>query len=214
MKLVLYYAPITCALVPYVTLLEAGAQFDLHPLNFAKGQHMAPDFLAINSKHKVPVLLIDNKPLTENVAIQIWIARQFPEARLLPSDPFEEIKAISFMAWCASGIHPNLTPRAFPQWFCDLPGSEDSVRRLAEKRLFENLQIAEQMLDGRDWLFSHFSAADAYFFWCFRRTMQPHAQFAGLKNCAAHFERMSQRASVKTALAFEAKLLADWQPKT
>jgi glutathione S-transferase len=214
MKLALYYAPVTCAMVPYITLMEAGAQFDVRPLNFAKGQHMSPDFLAINPKHKVPVLSIDEKPLTENVAIQIWIARHFSEARLLPSDAFEEIKAISFMAWCASGIHPNLTPQAFPQWFCDAPGSDESVRRLAQKRMLENLQIAEQMLNGQDWFFGHFTAADAYFFWCFRRAAQTSADLAGLKNCVAHHERMEQRPSVKKTLAFEAKLLAEWQAKS
>ena len=31
----------------------------------------------MNPKHKVPVLLIDGEPLTENVAIQLFIARRF-----------------------------------------------------------------------------------------------------------------------------------------
>jgi len=33
----LYYAPITCALAPYITLTEAGAKFEVRPLNFKKG---------------------------------------------------------------------------------------------------------------------------------------------------------------------------------
>ncbi|MDB5864833.1 MAG: hypothetical protein JWO70_2639, partial [Betaproteobacteria bacterium] len=33
MKLTLYYAPMTCALVPYVTLTEAGAEFDVRDVN-------------------------------------------------------------------------------------------------------------------------------------------------------------------------------------
>jgi len=106
MQLILYYAPNACSLVPYVTLTEAGAPFEVHPLNFRKSQHMAPEYLRLNPKHKVPVLVIDGAPLTENVAIQIWIARHFPAARLLPSDPMQELHAISLLAWCASGIHP------------------------------------------------------------------------------------------------------------
>ena len=114
MKLVLYYAPMTCALVPYVTLTEVGAEFDVRPLNTRANQHKTPEFLALNPKHKVPVLLIDGEPLTENVAIQIWIARAFPAAKLLPQDPGAEIRAISLMAWFASTIHPHLTPNARP----------------------------------------------------------------------------------------------------
>ena len=110
MQLTLFYGPQTCATVPYITLTEAGARFDVRNINSRSGQNRSPEFLALNPKHKVPVLVIDGEPLTENVAIQIWIARQFPHARLLPADPREEIKAISLMSWCASGIHPHLTP--------------------------------------------------------------------------------------------------------
>ena len=97
MKLELYYAPQTCALVPYVTLTEAGADFEVRPINTRAGDNRKPEFLTINPKHKVPVLIIDGEPLTENIAIQIWIDRQFPAAKLLPKDPGEEIKAISLI---------------------------------------------------------------------------------------------------------------------
>ena len=81
MELSLYYAPLTCALIPYVTLTEAGAAFEVRNLNTRANQHRTPEFLALNPKHKVPVLVIDGEPLTENVAIQIWIARRFPGAK-------------------------------------------------------------------------------------------------------------------------------------
>jgi glutathione S-transferase len=101
MPLILYYAPVTCALVPYVTLTEAGAPFEVRPLNFGKGQHMTPEYLAVNPKHKVPLLVVDGEKLTENVAIQIWIARNFPAAKLLPASQMQELKAISLLAWAA-----------------------------------------------------------------------------------------------------------------
>ena len=78
MDIVLYYAPVACSLVPYVTLTEAKAKFTVHPMNLRKGQQNSDDYLRLNPKHKVPLLVIDGKPLTENVAIQQWIARSFP----------------------------------------------------------------------------------------------------------------------------------------
>src|SRR6516162_9451646 len=138
MQLILYYAPNACSLVPYVTLTEAGASFEIHPLNFRKSQHMTSEYLRLNPKHKVPVLMIDGAPLTENVAIQIWIARHFPAAKLLPTDPMQELHAISLLAWCASGIHPFLSRINSPPRVCDFPGSEESVRRLAQQQLFKN----------------------------------------------------------------------------
>ena len=59
MQLILYYAPNACSLVPYVTLTEAGAPFEVYPLNFRKSQHMMPEYLRLNPKHKVPLLIVD-----------------------------------------------------------------------------------------------------------------------------------------------------------
>ena len=105
MNLTLCYAPISCAMVPYIALTEAGAAFTVRTVNMHAGQHMTDDYLRLNPKHKVPVLLIDGEPLSENVAIQLWVARMFPQARLLPSGGLDEYRAIALLAWCASGIH-------------------------------------------------------------------------------------------------------------
>ncbi len=206
MTLTLYYAPMTCALVPYVTLTEAGARFDVQNVNSRTGQLKTPEFLALNPKHKVPVLIIDGEPLTENVAIQIWIARQFPRSNLLPREPEQEIKAISLMAWFASTIHQHLTPNARPENYCDLPGSEESVKRVSNKMLFEDLGIADRLLAGREYFFDHFTAPDAYFFWCFKRALSFKLDLSRFTNCAAHFERMQQRPSVQKVLAHEKRV--------
>ncbi len=105
MEIALYYAPITCALAPYITLTEAGAEFEVRPLNFRKGQHTSPEYLKINPKHKVPLLIVGGKVLSESIAIQTWIARTFPQAKLLPADPWQELQAMSLMSWCSGGIY-------------------------------------------------------------------------------------------------------------
>ena len=210
MKLTLFYAPQTCALVPFVTLTEAGADFEVRNVNTRNGQNRSPEFLALNPKHKVPVLIIDGEPLTENVALQIWISRRYPEAALLPADPREEIRAISLMAWCASGIHPHLTPNARPENYCDLPGSEDSVKRVANRMLFEDFSIADKLLAGREWFFGSFTAVDAYFFWCFRRAISFKLDLAGFGNCVAHFKRMQQRPSVQKVMDHEKKVMEEF----
>jgi len=210
MKLALYYAPITCAIAPFITLTEARAEFEVRPINMRKQQHMAPDYLRLNPKHKVPVLMIDGEPLTENVAIQQWIARAYPAAKLLPADAMQELKAISLLSWCASGIHPFLARINSPVRVCDQPGAEESVIRLASKQLFENYQIADHLLAGRSFFFDHFTAVDAHFFWCFRRGTQFKLDLAPFKNCIAHFERMQERDSVKKVLAYEKEVQAQF----
>src|SRR5579864_7519045 len=210
MEIVLYYAPNTCALAPYVTLREAGAAFAVKPLNFRKNQQNSPAYLQINPKHKVPLLVVDGQPLTESPAIQIWIARTFPHAQLLPSDPWQELKAISIMSWCSSGIHPYLSRINSPSKVCDVAGAEQGVIQAAKSFLFENYKIAEDMLAGRKFFFDHFTAVDAHFFWCLRRGAQLGAEAAEFPNCMAHFERIKKRPSVQKLFAYEKAVQAQF----
>jgi glutathione S-transferase len=206
MQIVLYYAPVACSLVPYVTLTEAGAAFEVRPISLKKSQQNSPEYLKINPKHKVPLLIVDGRKLTENVAINTWVARSFPEAKLLPADPWEELQALSIMAWCSSGIHPYCTRLNSPAKVSDVAGAEESVRRLATGPLMETYGIADDMLAGREWFFDHFTAPDAHFFWCFRRGQQFGLDLSRFKNAMAHFERMKARPSVQKVLAYEAEV--------
>lgn len=210
MPLTLCYAPQTCATVPFITLTEAGADFEVMNLNSRSGQLRSPEFLKLNPKHKVPVLIINGTALTENLAIQVWIAREYPQAKLLPSDPMQYVKALSVMSFCGSGIHPHLTPNARPENYCDLPNSADNVKQVGNKLLFEDFEVAEEMLQGREWFFDHFTAPDAYFFWCFRRAISFKLDMARFKNGMAHLERMHQRPSVQKLIAHEQCVMAEF----
>jgi glutathione S-transferase len=208
MQITLYYAPFTCALIPFVLLEEAGAEFSVETVNMFKGGHMRPEFLRVNPRHKVPVLVRDGKILTETVAMQLWIARTFPEARLLPDDPEEQVQAVSLMAWCAANIHTALTPFTLPERYCDLPDSKESVQRCAGKLLDEAFGLMDERLAGREWFFERFSSADVHFFWTFRRATLFSVDVARYANCQAHFARMNARPSVRKVVEFEAQTLA------
>jgi glutathione S-transferase len=210
MKIELYLAPNTCALAPYVTLTEANATFDARPLNFRKHQQMSPDYLKLNPKHKVPLLVVDGQTLTENAAIHLWIACNFPQAKLMPADPWQELQAISIHSWCSSGIHPYLSRINNPARVCDVPGAEPSVLNAATALLFESYAIADTMLKGREFFFDHFTAADAHFFWCLRRGSQFGLDLSGFPNALSHFERIKARPSVQKFYAFEQSVLAEF----
>ena len=121
----------------------------------------------------------------------------------MPADPWQELQAISLMSWCSGGIHPFLARINAPPRVCDVAGTEESIRRLAKEQLFENFQIGDDRLAGREFFFDHFTAPDAYFFWCFRRATQFELDLSRFKNCMAHYERMQTRPSVQKLLAFE-----------
>ena len=207
MKLKLYYAPIACSLVPLVTLHESGAEFEVKPISLKNKQHHDAEYLRINPKAKVPVLVVDGEPLTENVAILTWLAGAFPEKKLLPAGK-NAIKALSLMAWCASGLHPPLTRIFDPARYCSVPGSEESVRKLAVGEVIRNFKVVDDMLAGKEWMFDHWTAVDAYLFWVWRRFGIFKIEIPSFPNYAAHGERMVKRDSVKRALAFEREVQA------
>ena len=60
--------------------------------------------------------------------------------------------------------------------------------------LFEDFAIADGLLAGREFFFDHFTAPDAYFFWCFRRALSFNLDLSKFAHCAAHFEHIKQRA--------------------
>jgi glutathione S-transferase len=214
MDIALYYAPITCALAPYISLTEANAEFEVRPLNFRKQQNKTAEYLKINPKHKVPLLMVDGEVLTESTAIQIWIARNFPQANLLPADPWQELKAISLFSWCSSGIHPYLSRINNPAKVCDVPDAADSVRRFAVETLTECFTIADDMLAGQDYFFDHFTAPDGHFFWCCRRATQFDIDLSAWSNVAGHFERMHARESVQKLLRYEKEVQAEFAAAT
>src|SRR5438067_13349334 len=98
MEIALYYAPNTCALAPYVTLTEAGADFEVRPLNYRRRQNFRADYLKINPNNKVPALVVEGKILTENSAIHQWAHRPFPNAKIRPADPWAEFRPTSLHA--------------------------------------------------------------------------------------------------------------------
>lgn len=206
-KLELFYAPIACSLVSYIALKEAGAQFEIHPINLGKKEQMSEEYLRINPKHRVPVLLIDGEPLTENVAILLWIDSNFPDANLLPKNSMRRAQTVSFLAWCASSIHPALTPNALPQRFCNLPNTAENVKECAQKLLIEYFSIAENMLGEKFWFFDSFSCADIYFFWCFRRAKQFNIDLNYFEKCTAHFENTLNRTCTQELINYEHKIL-------
>lgn len=203
-KLTLYFSPGACSLVPHIALEEAGAPFESKPIALRKGHQRMPEYLALNPKGKVPLLLIDGKPLTENVAIAYYLAKSFPAAKLLPmGDLAAEAEAISLLAWCSSGIHPRIGAFFGPQRLCDLPDSAANVTKLAGEDTAKNFAMVEKLLAGKDWALGQWSIIDAYLFTFWRWATFLKLDVSGYPNYAKHAERMSQRPSVVRALARE-----------
>lgn len=209
-ELTLYFAPDTCARVALIALEEVECPYTLKIVAMAMGQHRSPEYLALNPSGKVPILIVDGEPLTENVAILSWLADHFPHAFLLPSATgLARYRQLSDLAWCASGLHPIVTRLRIPQFFCDHPGSKDRVFALAETALKLQYKIIEERLSSSRWWYgAQWSIVDAYINWTWFRVTGAGFDASEFPNLARHDAEISARPSVVRSLARTAEVAA------
>jgi glutathione S-transferase len=211
MNITLAFAPGTCARVPLIALEEAGVPYETRLVRFMKGEHKSPDYLALNPAGKVPALIIDGKPLAQNVAILTYLARRFPEAGLLPltGDAYEDAALISRLAWCSADLHQLVTRMRLPAISCDLPDTAERIRNMAAATMAAQLAGIEADLARRPWLLGDdWSVLDAYIYWIWWRITGAGFPQDRFPNLAAHATRMESRPSVQRAMAIEAAAVA------
>ena len=131
--LTLYFSPGACSLASHIGLEETGAPYEAKPILLAKQQQRTESYLKINPRGKVPALSVDGKILIENTAILTYLARQFPEKRLMPTDPAEEARCIGTMCWFSSIVHPSYQRVNRPERFAEGQGAHDAVKENGRK---------------------------------------------------------------------------------
>ncbi len=101
----LYYAPGACSLAVHVVLHEIGGEHTLEKVDFQKRD----EFLKINSRGAVPVLEEDGKILREGAAILQYLVDS-NNSGLLPRQGFERAKALEWLSFANSTLHPAYSP--------------------------------------------------------------------------------------------------------
>lgn len=206
-ELKLFVAPGSCARVATIALEEIGVPFETELVRTAAGQQKSPEYLKINPKGKVPVLIIDGVPLTENVAILSWLNRTYPEAKLLPptSDTFEICQQISDLAYFSGTVHPHVTRVAMPMKFIeDAELSFDIVRAKATTDMNSVMSLINRRLSDRPWWYGDtWSIIDAYLFWTWWRIGVVGFQQDAFPNIIDHANRILERPSVSRAMQRE-----------
>ncbi len=129
----LYYAPGACSFIPHVALemikAATGDAFDTQIVKLHKGEHQAPEYLALNPEGQVPVLIVDGKPLTQVLAICDYLNRRYPALGLMPANPGVQSEALSLLAWMNNTVHSTFTHVFLPNKFTDDDAAKAEVKR-------------------------------------------------------------------------------------
>lgn len=207
MNIILAMSPGACSRVPMIALEEIGVPFETQLVRFMRGEHKSPDYLRMNPAGKVPLLIVDGRPIAQNTAILWYLAQTFPDAGLLPltGDVHADSVLLSRLGWCSSDLHQLVTRMRVPVFACDLPDTAERVREMAAAAMAQQLAGIEADLGRGPWtLGEHWSLLDAYLFWIWGRITGSGFPAAPFPNLSEHSRRMTERPAVQRALARDA----------
>ncbi|MGA3064125.1 MAG: glutathione S-transferase N-terminal domain-containing protein [Methylocystis sp.] len=198
-----YMAPGSCSTGIHILLEEIGLVFEAYIVNLPKGEHLTPEYLAINPNGTIPTLLRDDGvALTDFVSIATWLANAYPRRKLLPEDPDAADDAVETLNFCAHHIHGEGFRRVFtPERYASKHQTVEAIKADGRRIAAEAFALVNDRLDGKSYVAGAFSIADAALFY-----VEFWADKIGMDlpvNCRAHYELMRTRPAVRQVLAEE-----------
>jgi glutathione S-transferase len=202
--LTLYFSPGACSLASHIGLEETGAPYEAKPILLAKGQQRTEEYQKINPRGKVPALSVDGKVLVENTAILTYLARRFPEKKLMPTDPAEEARCIGTMCWFSSIVHPSYQRVNRPERFAEAEVAHAAVKENGRKSFWANCQEIDSMFQGKEWIMgSDYTLVDPYALVFYGWGVRGGFPMKELSAYTAWQERMMKRPTVKKTVEAE-----------
>jgi glutathione S-transferase len=196
----LYFAPGACSLSPDIVLREAGLNFELEQVDLrTKKTKSGADFLKVNPKGQVPVLVTDDgKTLTEGPAIVQYIADQKPEAKLAPPcGSFDRSRLQEWLNFITSELHKSFSPLF-------APNTPEEYKPIVKENLAKRFSVLDAHFADNQYLMgSRFTVADAYAFVVIGWAKPMKIDLAKWKNLTAYLDRIAARPKVKEAMRAE-----------
>jgi glutathione S-transferase len=209
MNLQLYFAPGACSFVPHVALeairAATGQGFEPKLVKLHKNEQKSPEYLAMNPNGQVPVLVVDGKPLNQIVAIIGFLDASFPQAGLLPTEPWARAQALSQLAWMNNTVHPTFTHVFRASDFAESEAARAEVKKVAAAKYRGCLERIQSWIGQANpyWQGARITAHDAYAFTLLRWGGYAGIDPASLPGYYAYVQRMMQAPPVAATLERE-----------
>jgi len=203
----LFYTAHTCSLATHIVLEEVGADYSTVRIDFGKTEQRSPDYLKVNPKGRVPALVTDRGILTETPAMLVFVAQSFPASKLAPmDDPFLFAEIQAFNSYLCSSLHINHAHRMRgPRW---VDANDAAAIAAMQRKVPESVGacfelIERDMLKGPWVMGKRYTICDAYLFTLAQWLEADGVDPARIPRVLDHRRRMSERATVKKAIAQE-----------
>ncbi len=97
----LYYKSGACSMAVHVILNELNVPFEAVQQTDLK----APDFVKLNPRGQIPLLIVDGEPVKEGAAIITYLLDSHAND-LMPKSGIARAKALEWLMWCNASLHP------------------------------------------------------------------------------------------------------------
>ncbi len=196
----LYTMPGTCSLAPNIAVAWLDAPVEIH--NMTYGDHKNDDYLAINSKGKVPALRFDDGDvLTEAAAILAWLGAAHGKEGYARDTRLgrKEAEALSFMT---SEVHAAYGGHFAPKSLADSAAAQREVKRKTYETLGNHYERINGVLNdnGGEWYLGQRSFADTFLYVLTRWIEQTPLSISDYSALKAHRARMEADEGVRLAL--------------
>ena len=201
----LYYSPGACSLASHIVLEEIGAPFEAKRVTIANGEHLQPDFLAINPHGRVPALAEGDFVLTESPAILAWLGLRFAEAGLLDAgDPARLGRTLELLSFFSSSVHISFAQIWRAARFADGESAREEVTAAGRLALEGHFDELEALAGDGGWVVSgRYSIADPYLLVFYRWGGRIGVDMSAYPGWSRHKDAMLERPAVRRALARE-----------
>jgi GSH-dependent disulfide-bond oxidoreductase len=209
-RLQLYSLPTPNGVKASIMLEEIGLPYEVHLIDFNKGDQRTPEFLALNPNGKIPAILDPDGPggkplgLFESGAILQYLAEK--TGKLLPADAARRYQTIEWLHFQMGGIGPMFGQLGF---FNKFAGREYEDKRPLQRYVAESkrlLGVLEGHLAGRQWIMDDdYTIADVSMLGWVRNLIgfyeaRDLVEFDSLKDVPAWLERGLARPAVQRGL--------------
>lgn len=188
---------------PVIFLEEAGVEYDLTHIDFAKQEQKAPDYMQLNPNGRIPTIVDRSNgdfAVFESGAILWYLAEKY--GQFLSKDPKERSETLQWLMFQMGGIGPMMGQAMYFQRIAAKQGHEEpfSIKRYVEesRRL---LEVLDTRLEGRDYLVGEaYSIADMATYPWARSYYWAKVDVPGLSHLQAWFDRIDAREDTQRAL--------------
>lgn len=158
----------TWSLRPWLVLKRCGAQFETTEIDIYSDAGQA-ELARISPSRLVPLLKVDGETIWDSMAISVWAAERYPDAKLWPADPHARWLARSaacemhggFMALRTDcGMGPDHTMVGPDR---SSPPTGDGVERDIRRLVTLFMEMRARFGAGGPYLFGEWSIPDAFF---------------------------------------------------